>query len=168
MKTELGILLHVVIASVLAGLIGIEREWEDKPAGIRTHMLVGGAVAMLVALGEIIVKRFYEIGLSQYINTDPTRVIQAIVVGISFIGAGLVLQIEKEHKIKFLTTSATILFASGIGIAVALHQYYLAVGITFFILFINYMLGKITSSMKKRKKRGQERKKRGQGSDQSD
>lgn len=151
MKTELGILLHVVIASILSGLIGIEREWEEKPAGVRTHMLVGGAVALLVALGEIIVQRFHDIGLSQYINTDPTRIIQAIIVGISFIGAGLVLQIEKEHKIKFLTTSATILFSSGIGIAVALHQYILAVGITMFILFINYLLGKITSSIKRHK-----------------
>ena len=149
MKTELGILLHVVIASVLSGLIGIERESVEKPAGVRTHMLVGGSVALLVALGEIIVQRFYDIGLSSYINTDPTRVIQAIIVGISFIGAGLVLQIEKEHKIKFLTTSATILFSSGIGIAVALRQYFLAVGITLFILIINYVLGKITSSMKK-------------------
>ncbi len=152
MKAELGILLHVVIASVLAGLIGIEREWEDKPAGVRTHMLVGGSVALLVALGEIIVQRFYDIGLTQFITTDPTRVIQAIIVGISFIGAGLVLQIEKEHKIKFLTTSATILFASGIGIAVALDQYYLAVGATLFILFINYLMGKITSSLKSRKR----------------
>lgn len=152
MKAELGILLHIVIASVLAGLIGIEREWEDKPAGVRTHMLVGGSVALLVALGEIIVQRFYDIGLTQFITTDPTRVIQAIIVGISFIGAGLVLQIEKEHKIKFLTTSATILFASGIGIAVALDQYYLAVGATLFILFINFLMGKITSSLKSRKR----------------
>lgn len=156
MKTELSILLQVVIASVLSGLIGIEREWEEKPAGVRTHMLVGGAVALLVALGEIIVQRFIDIGLSQYINTDPTRVIQAIIVGISFIGAGLVLQIEKEHKIKFLTTSATILFSSGIGIAVALRQYILAVGITLFILFVNYLLGRITSSMKKHNKKRKE------------
>lgn len=152
MKAELGILLHVVIASVLAGLIGIEREWEDKPAGVRTHMLVGGSVSLLVALGEIIVQRFNDIGLAHFITTDPTRVIQAIIVGISFIGAGLVLQIEKEHKIKFLTTSATILFASGIGIAVALDQYYLAVGTTLFILFINYLMGKITSSLKRYKR----------------
>ena len=70
-------------------------------------------------------------------------------MGISFIGAGLVLQIEKDQKIKFLTTSATILFSSGIGISVALRQYYLAVGVTLFILFINYLLGKLTSSIKK-------------------
>ena len=112
-------------------------------------MLVGGSVALLVALGQTIVEHFYDSGLSQFITTDPTRVIQAIIVGISFIGAGLVLQIEKDQKIKFLTTSATILFSSGIGISVALRQYYLAVGVTLFILFINYLLGKLTSSIKK-------------------
>lgn len=152
MKSELMILLHVVIAAVLSGLIGLEREREDKPAGVRTNMLVGGAVALLVALGEIIVIRFRDLGLTEFINTDPTRVIQAIIVGISFIGAGMVLQIAEEHKIKYLTTSATILFSSGIGISVALRQYILAVGITLFILFINYFLGILTGMMKKKKK----------------
>lgn len=151
MRSELTILLHVVIAAILSGLIGLEREREDKPAGVRTNMLVGGAVALLVALGEIIVIRFHELGLTEFINTDPTRVIQAIIVGISFIGAGMVLQIAEEHKIKYLTTSATILFSSGIGISVALRQYVLAAGITVFILFINYFLGIITGMIKKKK-----------------
>lgn len=152
MKSELIILLHVIIASVLSGLIGLEREKEHKPAGVRTNMLVGGAVALLVALGEIIVIHFHSLGLSEFISTDPTRVIQAIIVGISFIGAGMVLQIAQEQKIKYLTTAATILFSSGIGISVALRQYILAVGITLFILFINYLLGIITTRLMKKKK----------------
>jgi putative Mg2+ transporter-C (MgtC) family protein len=65
------------------------------------------------------------------------------VVGISFIGAGMVLQIASEHKIKYLTTSATILFSSGIGIAVALEKYIVGVGTTIFILIINYLLARI-------------------------
>lgn len=141
MLEELTVLLHVVIAAFLAGLIGIEREKGDKPAGFRTSMLVGGSVALLVSLGEIIVVHFSDAGLAEFISADPTRVIQAIIVGISFIGAGMVLQIPAEQKIKFLTTSASILFATGIGISVALRQYYLAIGVTLFILFINYLLG---------------------------
>ena len=140
MKQELYILLHVVIAAVLSGLIGLERGKFDKPAGFRTNMIVGGAVALLVCLGRIIVEDFQDAGLSEYINADPTRIIHAIIVGISFIGAGMVLQIPHEHKIKYLTTAATILFSSGIGIAVALNQYIIAIGVTVFILIINYVL----------------------------
>ncbi len=151
MKTELILLLHVVIASVLAGLVGFEREAGDKPAGVRTNMMVGGSVALLVMLGEVIVTHFRDAGLADVISADPTRVIHAVIVGISFIGAGMVLQIAKEHKIKYLTTAATILFSSGIGIAVALRQYYLAVGVTLFILFINYLMGQITRKMKKKR-----------------
>jgi putative Mg2+ transporter-C (MgtC) family protein len=138
---EFTILLHVVAASALSGLIGYERGKIEKPAGVRTNMLVGGAVALLVNLGEIIVLHFSFGGLAQYISTDPTRIIQAIIMGISFIGAGMVLQIEKEKEVKYLTSAATILFSSGIGISVALKQYILAAGVTIFILFINYFLG---------------------------
>jgi len=138
---EFTILLHVIIASILSGLIGYERSKIDKPAGVRTNMLVGGAVSLLVAVGEVIVIHFKNIGLGSYIATDPTRIIQAIIMGISFIGAGMVLQIEKEKEVKYLTSAATILFASGIGISVALRQYILAAGVTIFILFINYLLG---------------------------
>jgi putative Mg2+ transporter-C (MgtC) family protein len=140
MNEQLVILLHVMLASFLAGIIGLERESYKKPAGLRTNMIVGGAVALLVSLGEIIVVHFQELGLGDLIRTDPTRIIQAIVVGISFIGAGTVLQIEKEYKIKFLTTAATILFSTGIGIAVALHQYILATGVSVFIIIINLLM----------------------------
>lgn len=150
MKPQLTILLHVVIASVLSGLIGFEREKVDKPAGIRTNMLIGGAVALLVTLGEIIVMHFQALGLSDMVSADPIRIIQAIIVGISFIGTGMVLQIRQEQKIKYLTTAATILFSTGIGISVALRQYYLAVGVTIFILFINYLLGSITMRIKRK------------------
>ncbi len=154
MDLEIQILLHVMLASVLSGLIGFEREKGHKPAGIRTNMLVGGAVALLVALGKIIVEDYHDSGLGDYISADPTRIIQAIIVGISFIGAGVVLQIQEKSKIKYLTTAATILFSAGIGISVALHQYLLAVGITLFILFINYILGLIATHLdiKKRSK----------------
>jgi len=152
MNTELNILLHVVIASVLGGLIGLEREKVEKPAGVRTNMLVGGAVALLVSLGKIIVVYFLDSGLGEYISADPVRIIQAIIVGISFIGAGMVLQIAGEQKIKYLTTAATILFSTGVGISVALDQYILAVGATIFILIINYFLAIFTRMLRKKGK----------------
>ena len=147
-KGELIILVNVFIASILAGSIVFEREKVNKPAGIRTNMLVGGAVTLLVAMGEIIVIHFSSLGISGLISADPTRIIHAIIVGVSFIGAGIVIQNKDEKEVKYLTTSATIFFSTGIGISVALRQYLLAVGITLFILFINYILGRITRNLK--------------------
>lgn len=152
MNEELIILLHVALASFLSGLIGLEREKVEKPAGLRTNMLVGGSVALLVSLGEIIVLRYTQLGVSEMISSDPIRIIQAIIMGVSFIGAGMVLQIADEHKIKYLTTAATILFSTGIGISVALKQYYIAVGGTLFILFVNYILGFVENKIVNRNK----------------
>ena len=135
---ELRILLHVVIASFLGGVIGYEREKTEKPAGIKTNMIVGGSVALLVSLGEAITVHFQELGLSEVMQTDPTRIIQAIIVGVSFIGAGTVMQLQKVYKVKYLTTAASILYSTGVGISVALDQYVLAVGLTVFILIIYY------------------------------
>ncbi len=135
---ELKILLHVVIAAVLSGIIGYEREKNRKPVGIKTNMIVGGSVALLVMLGESIVYHFQALGLSEIIRTDPTRIIQAIIVGVSFIGAGTVMQVAKIHKVKYLTTAASILYSTGLGISVALDHYILSVGLTIFILLIYY------------------------------
>ncbi len=137
---QVNILWHVILASVLSGIIGYERERGDKPAGIRTNMIVGGAVTLLVLLGQVITLHFYSLPLAGAVRVDPTRIIQAIVVGVSFIGAGTVLQIATESKIKYLTTAATILFSTGIGISVALDLIILAVFLTIFILFINYFI----------------------------
>ncbi len=139
-EDELIFLVHVILASVLTGIVGFERGIARKPAGLRTNMLVGGAVCLFVILGESMVIHFSELGLGSYITTDPIRIIQAIVLGISFIGAGMVLHTRKEQRVKYLTSSATILFSAGIGISVALKQYILAVGVTFFVLFINLLL----------------------------
>lgn len=147
---EVTIFVHVLIASVPTGIIGYERERIDKPAGIRTNMLVGGAVTLLVSQGKTIVEFFEKSGIDT-MSADPIRIIHAIIVGISFIGAGMVLQIENEYRVKYLTTAATILFSTGVGIAVALHQYILAVGVTLLILFVNSVIALIGVQIKKKK-----------------
>lgn len=135
---ELKILLDVIIAAVLSGIVGYEREKTNKPAGIKTNMIVGGSVALLVTLGEGITIHFQNLGLSDIIQTDPTRIIQAIIVGVSFIGAGTVMHVEKLYKVKYLTTAASILYSTGLGISVALGYYILSIGLTLFILLIYY------------------------------
>jgi putative Mg2+ transporter-C (MgtC) family protein len=134
---ELLILLNVGIAAVLTGLIGLEREVKDKPAGFRTNMIVGGSSALLLSLGQILVEHYVQSGMENIIQPDPTRILEAIILGISFIGAGTILKASDENKVYNLTTAATVLFSAGIGIAVALEQYVLAITATLLILVIN-------------------------------
>ncbi len=134
---ELLILLNVGIAAVLTGLIGLEREVKDKPAGFRTNMIVGGSSALLLSLGQILVEHYVQSGMENIIQPDPTRILEAIILGISFIGAGTILKASDENKVYNLTTAATVLFSAGIGRAVALEQYVLAITATLLILVIN-------------------------------
>lgn len=136
---EIDIFLKVFVAMCLGGVIGVERELSKKPAGIRTHMFVSGAAALVMALSVILITEFNtDFGKVQ---SDPVRVIEAIIVGISFIGAGTVLKSEKDHNVYYLTTAASILFASGVGITVSLERYWLAIALTVLVLLVNSVVG---------------------------
>lgn len=138
---EIDIFLKVVVAVSLGGIIGIERELVKKPAGIRTHMFVAGAAALVMAISTVLINDFNE--SFGNVQSDPVRVIEAIIVGISFIGAGTVLKSEKDHNVYYLTTAASILFASGIGITVALERYWLAISLTVLVILVNSAVGGI-------------------------
>ncbi|HEX9689529.1 MAG TPA: MgtC/SapB family protein [Thermoanaerobaculia bacterium] len=122
------ILGEVAIAMALGGVIGLEREFADKPAGLRTHMLIAGAAALLVGLGDTMIRRFPLAG--DLVRADPIRVIEAVVTAVGFLGAGMIIRRGGDH-IEGLTTAASVLFAAAIGICVALTEYLLAVGVTF-------------------------------------
>jgi putative Mg2+ transporter-C (MgtC) family protein len=131
-------LLDLLIAMVLGGLIGLEREKQNKPAGLRTHVLIAAAACLFLFLGKHL-----SIGLSQRLpedamGIDPTRILHAIIVGISFIGAGTILKSREDQVIRYLTTAATVLVAAGIGIAVGAHLYVLAAGATVLTLVVSY------------------------------
>ena len=101
-------------------------------------MIVGGAAALIISLGRVLVLDFAgESELAGMIRTDPLRMIEAVVVGVSFIGAGTILKVEDKKKVQYLTTAAVILFSAGVGISVAIGQYIVALGVTVFILLIN-------------------------------
>ncbi len=141
MEDQLVVLAEIVLAMFLGGMIGLERELANKPAGLRTHMLVGGAATMLVVLGATIVAMFSENVSPDLLRSDPIRVIEAIIVGISFLGAGTIFRRRHGEEIEGLTTAASILFTSGIGIAVGLSQFVLAIGAALLILATNRVLG---------------------------
>jgi putative Mg2+ transporter-C (MgtC) family protein len=115
---ELGrVTVRLVVAAVLGGLIGAEREWVGKAAGLRTHMMVslGACLFVLVPI---------ETGIGE---GDLTRVIQGIATGIGFIGAGTILKREEANQIQGLTTAATIWLTGAVGIAVGAGQMWLGI-----------------------------------------
>ena len=144
---ELQMLGKVAIAAFLGGLVGLEREFAERPAGLRTHMLVGATAALFVILAGHMLSSFDPRDL---VNADPVRVIEAVVVGISFLGAGTILKYrqEGERVVEGLTTSASILSVAAIGIAVALNAFILAAGATLLNLFINWGLMYIVCQIK--------------------
>lgn len=135
-ENQLLSLLDVFIACVLSGAVGFEREMHHKPAGFRTQMIVGGASAFLVRLADVAIDR-YEVVHQEVLITDPIRIIQAIIIGISFIGAGTIVKQKGDKDIAYLTTAATTLFSAGIGIGVGFRQYILSAGVTLLVILVN-------------------------------
>jgi len=136
--SELQIVGYVVLAMFLSALIGVDRELADKPAGFRTHMLVGGASALLVSLSSVIVNTLQVD--EAYIQVDPIRVLEAIIAGVSFLGAGTIFRRgsrdSNNSTTEGLTTAASLLFVAGIGVSVATHQFVLAIGVTLMALIV--------------------------------
>jgi putative Mg2+ transporter-C (MgtC) family protein len=109
-------LLRIVLAGGLAALIGLEREMEGKPAGIRTYGLVGMGAAS-----------FTMVGLLVFGTGDPaSRVAQGIVTGIGFIGAGTILHMRRQ--VVGLTTAAGLWVAAALGMAIGGGLYILGIG----------------------------------------
>jgi putative Mg2+ transporter-C (MgtC) family protein len=104
------VIIRMLAATLLGAVVGIEREMAGKPAGVRTHMLVslGTAVFVLACSGA---------GMSL---ENLSRVIQGIVTGIGFLGAGSILKLSEERDIQGLTTAAGIWMTAAIGMAVGL------------------------------------------------
>jgi len=147
--SEFRILLDVLIATVLCLFVGLERETHEKPAGMRTHMIVGAASCLIVAISPYLIQFMQSFTYDMTLQADPIRIIQAIVVGVSFIGAGTVLKSADDKSIHFLTTAATLLLSTGIGICVASHLYITAIGIVILTLIVNWVLGKLEHLIKK-------------------
>ena len=103
------VVVRLVVAGLLGGLLGAEREAVGKAAGLRTHMLVAlGAALFVIAPAQA--------GLGA---GDLGRIIQGVAAGIGFIGAGTILKLTDREEIKGLTTAASIWLTAAIGIAAA-------------------------------------------------
>ncbi len=134
---QFDILLNLLVAALLGGIVGFEREWASKPAGLRTNILIAVSSALFISLGRIIITDYYGLVPTDSFGMDATRVLHAIIVGVGFLGAGTILKSPGGEEVRFLTTSATIWASAAVGICVGLHQYWLAAGATLLILIVN-------------------------------
>lgn len=110
------VLVRLVMAGVLGGLLGYERESHGKDAGTRTHMLVSMGAALFVLAPD-------QLGMHM---DDMSRVIQGVVTGIGFLGAGAILKHNQEREIEGLTTAAAVWMTAAIGIACGLGALFFA------------------------------------------
>ena len=117
---------RVLTAALLGGLIGWERERKGRAAGLKTHILVsiGSALFVLAPL------------LADIDGGDVTRVMQGIVSGIGFLGAGAIIKMEKDERVEGLTTAAGIWMTAAIGMAAGMGQEMVAVITTVVALMV--------------------------------
>src|SRR5262249_36043697 len=139
---DLGPLLRVVVrllaAAVLGGLLGLERQYEHKQAGLRTHMLVALGAALFTAaplLGGVSAEHV-------------TRIVQGIAAGIGFVGGGTILKLTDQREVRGLTTAANIWLAAAVGAAAGAGWWVpgavgtaLALGVLYLLGHVEYWIG---------------------------
>jgi len=127
-EQDLWILVRIAAAMLLGGVLGIERELGKHAAGLRTHMLIAGAAALIVGLGDVIAQHFAGEQYRDLLRIDPGRLIEAVVAAVGFVGAGAILRSSRADHVRGLTTASSLLMAAAIGIAAGLGNYLLASG----------------------------------------
>lgn len=162
---QLAVLGKLGIAMLLGALIGVERESASKPAGLRTHMLVSGASAFIIILGRINVAQFQAIFGESIVRTDPIRIVAAVVTGISFLGAGIIIQESRRTDVKYLTTAASLYFVAVVGISIALSQWVAGVGSVLLVLVTLRIIPKIENLFRHKNKNKNKKNKNKQDSD---
>ncbi len=130
-------LLRLVLAAVLGGAIGVERELREREAGLRTHLLVSVGSALFTIVSAYGFHAFLTSGQS-VVRADPTRIAAQIVTGIGFLGAGAI--IRQGLSVRGLTTAATLWVVAAVGLASGAGYYSAAVITTALVLVALYPL----------------------------
>lgn len=131
-------LLRILAALVLAGAIGAEREWRQRPAGLRTHMLVSLAACLYVIVGRELVNVDF-VGDHGQMRSDPLRLIEAVTAGVAFLVAGII--ITSGGKVHNVTTGASLWLAGAIGLTVGAGQIPLAALSTVVVVVVLALIG---------------------------
>jgi putative Mg2+ transporter-C (MgtC) family protein len=128
---------RLLLAAVLGGSIGLEREFSGKPAGLRTNLLICVGAALLADISI----RFPSLATGELVRADPARIAAQIVSGIGFLGAGTIIQ--ARGSVTGLTTAATLWVVSAIGMAVGGGFHVEATGSTVLVLIALVPLGRL-------------------------
>lgn len=143
MHEEIEILLRLFVTLLLCGVLGWERQANGKQAGLRTHILVGVGAALFVSLAELMVRHFSTRYSEEILQMDPTRVLEAVAAGVSFLGAGTIFVSRGGgERVQGLTTAAAIWSTAAVGLAAGLGRYILAAGVTLLVFAVLQVLGK--------------------------
>jgi len=127
------ILLRLLVALLLGSLIGLEREYRHRNAGLRTNALVAVGTALFTIISAF---GFSELLSRQHISLDPTRIASYVVAGIGFLGGGIIYFRQDSHKVKGLTTAAAIWTVAAIGMACGAGLLIEVIITTFLVLII--------------------------------
>jgi len=140
----LELITRLFVALILGLIIGTERVWAHKTAGMRTYALVAMGSALFVLVSEEMVKAYMNLpGLS------PTMIIAQVVVGVGFLGTGLIF--SKDNKLMGMTTATALWVSAGIGMACGFGLYKLAIVATILTLFIFTVLWFLEEQLRKTK-----------------
>ncbi|MDR7091143.1 MULTISPECIES: MgtC/SapB family protein [Cellvibrio] len=131
------LIIRLLMAALLGGILGFEREQRGKAAGIKTHMLVAIGSALFVLIPQ-------QAGLSEQ---ELSRVMQGIIAGIGFLGAGAILKGNDEKDLKGLTTAAGIWLTAAIGVAAGLGRESSAILCTLLALVILVTMPKVVDRL---------------------
>jgi putative Mg2+ transporter-C (MgtC) family protein len=134
--------LRLLAAALLGAVLGWDREAHNKPAGVRTFMMVAIGSAGFALIAKGMADAVVQVAGDPVRFMDPTRIIQGIIGGIGFIGAGAIIQ--SQGRAYGITTAAGIWLTAAVGIAAGLGGYVLAVVLTAFGIVVLVVMGLIT------------------------
>ena len=120
--STIDILIRLAVAMALGGVVGMERTIAGKTAGMRTYALVSMGSALFILISQVVM-----LTLANPLSLDPLRIASQIIVGIGFIGAGLVFHNDRDVKTSGLTSAAGLWVSAGIGMAAGFALYDLAI-----------------------------------------
>jgi len=136
--TYLAVALRITVAVIVGGLLGLERGMKNRPAGLRTYMLVCVGACLIMLTNQYI----YQV----YGTGDPVRMGAQVVSGIGFLGAGTIV-VTRRNQIKGLTTAAGLWTAAGVGLALGIGFYEAALMGGFAMFFVITLLQRMDNNM---------------------
>lgn len=135
--------VRVIMITLLAGVVGLDRELRHKPAGTKTHILVGLGSTVFTMMSI-----WFYLEFSGKTQVDPSRIAAQIVTGIGFLGAGTIIQFG--GSVIGLTTAASLWSVAGIGVAVGAGNYYLAALCTAIIILVFMGINKLSDALERK------------------